>query len=113
MEQTLPDSLSRIDSPPESPTETHSGKEAFSPLRATCLVYMRIAVARLTCEEIEGMSVVDLIRTVRNCRALALRPEVNRQLQYFERPTLERLIYILRRSFRERLTCPSRQRTMS
>ncbi len=61
--------------------------------------YDRSAIARLSCAAIENMSRSELIRAIRECRALELRPEANRRLEFFERSTLEQLIYILRRTF--------------
>ena len=64
-------------------------------------VYNRSAIARLSCVEIENMSCSELIQAIRECRALELRPEADQRLEFFGRHTLEQLIYILRRTFRE------------
>ena len=63
--------------------------------------YDRSAIARLSCAEIENMPCSELIRAIRECRARELRPEADQQLEFFGRRTLEQLIYILRRTFRE------------
>ena len=64
-------------------------------------VYDRSAIARLSCAEIENMPCSELIRAIRECRARELRPEADQRLEFFGRRTLEQLITILRRTFRE------------
>lgn len=62
----------------------------------------RCSIARLSCAEIKRMLCSDLIRAIRECRALELRPEVNQRLEFLERRKLEQLIYILRRMFQKK-----------
>lgn len=101
MTQAMKDRAGIIEQSRCSQTYTASKTLGESHDRTDHAVYDRRAIAHLSCAEIEDMSCSELIQAIRKCRALELRPEANRRLEFFERRTLEQLIYILRRMFQE------------
>ena len=101
MTQAMKDRASIVKESRIEQSSAIGGMSGESRERIDHVVYDRSAIARLSCAEIERMSCSELIQAIRECRALELRPEANRRLEFFERRTLEQLIYILRRTFQE------------
>ena len=52
--------------------------------------------------EISRMTPAELARVIRASKLLVLRPEIENHLAYYDRPTLERLVYLARRCCRNR-----------
>lgn len=52
-----------------------------------------VQISRMTCDE--------LIRVVRATQLPLLRPETDEHLEFYDRPTLERLVYLVRRCCRK------------
>ena len=53
-----------------------------------------VQISRMTCEE--------LVRIIRAARLPLVRPEIDEHLEFYDRPTLERLVYLARRCCRNR-----------
>ena len=57
-------------------------------------------VAELSLLQISRMTCDELIRVIRAAQLPLLRPDVDEQLEFQDRPTLERLVYLARRCCR-------------
>ena len=53
-----------------------------------------VQISRMTCDE--------LVRIIRAARLPLVRPEIDDHLKFYDRPTLERLVYFARRCCRNR-----------
>ncbi len=101
MTQAMKDRASIIEESGIEQSSANGETSGESHKRTGHAVYDRSVIARLSCADIQRMSCSELIRAVRECRARELRPEADQRLEFFERRTLEQLIYILRRTFQE------------
>lgn len=57
-------------------------------------------VAELSPVQISRMTCVELVRIIRVAQLPLVRPEIDEQLEFYDRPTLERLVYLARRCCR-------------
>lgn len=60
----------------------------------------KAAVAELSPAQIDGMSRADMVRVIRAARMPLLRPDVEQHLEEYDRATLQRLVYLARRTCR-------------
>lgn len=66
-------------------------------------------VASLTSYDIASMSRAQLVTVIRAIRLAVLRPDVEAGLEKYDRPALERLVYLTRRHCQQRLSMTRRE----